>query len=193
VRQEPCMLNQISKYRQIVTLADGTRVLLRPLLPEDKKALIALFEPLGPEDLKWMRSDIRDSEVIASWVADLDYRKVLPLVAVVNDRIVGDATLHFRTGPARHLADVRIFLSKEFRRRGLGAAMLRALVDIARKCGLQQLVAEIVASQDKIIAAFEQLGFELRTTFPDYFMMPDGETHDMAVLILRLTQRRDEF
>jgi L-amino acid N-acyltransferase YncA len=140
-----------------------------------------------------MRSDIRDSEVIASWVADLDYRKVLPLVAVVNDRIVGDATLHFRTGPARHLADVRIFLSKEFRRRGLGAAMLRALVDIARKCGLQQLIAEIVASQDKIIAAFEQLGFELRTTFPDYFMMPDGETHDMAVLILRLTQRRDEF
>ncbi len=187
------MLNQIGKYRQIVTLADGTRVLLRPLLPEDKQALVALFEPLGQEDIKWMRSDIRSPELVSSWVDHLDYKKVLPLVAIVNDRIVGDATLHFRPGPARHIADVRIFLSREFRRRGLGAAMLRALIDVARKCGLQQLVAEIVASQDKVISAFEQLGFELRATFPDYFMMADGETHDVAVLILRLAQRRDEF
>jgi L-amino acid N-acyltransferase YncA len=75
----------------------------------------------------------------------------------------------------------------------LGTALLRAVIDVARKCGLQQLVAEVVADQVKAITAFQQLGFELRANYPDYFMMPDGETHDVAVLILRLTPKREEF
>jgi len=187
------MLDQITKYRQIVTLNDGTRVLFRPLMSEDKYALVALFEHVGPDDLKLMRNNVRDSDVVRSWVDNLDYHKVLPIVAVVNDRLVGDATLHFRTGPGRHIADIRIFLSKDFRRRGLGVALLRAAIDVARKCGLQQLVAEVVADQVKVINAFQSLGFELRANYPDYFMMPDGETHDVAVLILRLTTKREEF
>jgi len=105
------MLDQIVKYRQIVTLADGTRVLLRPLTREDREALIALFEPVGPDDYKLMRNDVRNKEIVGAWVDNLDYKRVLPLVAVVSNRIVGDATLHFRTGPGRHIADVRIFLS----------------------------------------------------------------------------------
>lgn len=187
------MLDQITKYRQIVTLADGTRVLLRPLMSEDRAALIALFEPVGPDDYKLMRNDVRNKELVGSWVDNLDYKKVLPVVALVSDRIVGDATLHFRTGPGRHIADVRIFLSKEFRRRGLGTAMLRALIEVARKCGLQLLVAEVVADQVKVINAFKNLGFEQRAVYPDYFMMPDGETHDVVVLMLPLIHKREEF
>ncbi|MEW5719069.1 MAG: GNAT family N-acetyltransferase [Chloroflexota bacterium] len=187
------MLDQIAKYRQIVTLADGTRVLFRPLVKEDKAALIALFEPIGPDDYKLMRNDVRNRELVGAWADNIDYKRVLPLVAVVNDRIVGDATLHFRTGPGRHVADMRIFLSKEFRRRGLGTAMLRAMLDVARKCGIQQLVAEVVADQVKVISAFKQLGFEQRATYPDYFMMPDGETHDVVVLILALGRKHEEF
>ncbi len=187
------MLDQIAKYRQVTTLADGTRILLRPLAAEDKNALIALFEAIGQEDLQLMRNDVRNRELVASWVERIDHKRVFPLVAVVNDRIVGDATLHFRDGPSRHVGDIRIFLSKEFRRRGLGTAMLRSLIDVARKSGLQQLVAEIVADQVKVINAFKELGFELRATYPDYFMMPDGETHDVAVVILCLAKKREEF
>jgi len=187
------MLDQINKFRQIITLADGTRVLLRPLTKDDKANLIALFEPTSDEDFKLMRNDVRNKELVGAWVDNLDYKRVLPIVAVVNERIVGDATLHFRAGPGRHLADVRIFLSKEFRKRGLGTAMLRTLIDIAKKLGLQQLVAEVVADQVKVITAFKDLGFEQRAIYPNYFMMPDGETHDVVVLILPLTKKRDEF
>lgn len=187
------MLDQINKFRQIVTLADGTRVLLRPLTKDDKASLVALFAHTSDDDFKLMRNDVRNQELVASWVDNLDYKRVLPIVAVVNERIVGDATLHFRGGPGRHLADVRIFLSKEFRKRGLGTLMLRTLIDIAKKLGLQQLVAEVVADQVKVITAFKDLGFEQRAVYPDYFMMPDGETHDVVVLILPLIKKRDEF
>lgn len=187
------MLDQIIKYRQIVMLSDGTRVLLRPLVKEDKPGLVTLFDHVGDDDLKLMRNDVRNKEMIGTWAEQVDYSKVVPLVAVVNDRIVGDATLHFRWGPGRHLADVRIFLAKDFRRRGLGVALLRGVIDVAKKMGLQQLVAEIVADQVKVINAFKELGFEQRAVYPDYFMMPDGETHDVAVLILPLASKRDMF
>lgn len=187
------MIEQIKKYRQITTLSDGARALLRPLTTEDKGALIALFEPIAPEDIRLMHSNVRDCELVASWVDQLDYAKILPLVAVVNGRIVGDATLRFHRGPERHIGTVRIFISKEFRRRGLGTAMLRALVDLGRKCGLRQIVAEVLASQVKTIKAFKEIGFELRATYPDYFMTPDGETHDVDMLMLSLTPRQEEF
>ncbi len=187
------MLDQIAKYRQVVILNDGKRILLRPLVKEDRDALIALFDPLGPEDLKFMHSNVRNRELVTSWVEHIEYKKTLPIVAVINDRVVGDATLAFRTGPGRHIADLRIFLSKEFRRCGLGSAMLRSLIDIARKIGMQLVVAEIVADQTKVINAFKQLGFEQRATFSDYFMMPDGETHDVAMMILSLASKKDEF
>lgn len=188
------MLDEIAKYRQIVTLADGSRALLRPLTRDDTAALLEFFTPISRDDLKLMRNDVTDRAMVASWTENLDYKKVLPIIAVVNDRVVGDATLHFRsTSPQRHIGDVRIFLNKEFRRRGLGTAILRSLIDLARKCGLQQLVAEIVADQLKVIHAFESLGFERRATYPDYFMMPDGETHDVAVLILTLGKKKEEF
>ncbi len=187
------MLDQIAKYRQVITLNDGKRVLLRPLAAQDRECLFALFNPIDDQDLNYMRNDVRNPQVVASWTEDLNYKRVLPLVAVINDRIVGDATLHFRSGPGRHIADVRIYLAKDFRRCGLGSAMLRAVVDIGRKVGLQQLVAEIVADQVKVTNAFKELGFEQRAVYPDYFMMPDGETHDVAILILPLRAKHEEF
>jgi L-amino acid N-acyltransferase YncA len=186
------MQDQIVKYRQVVTLCDGKRILLRPLVAEDKNALVTLFENAG-DDRLMMYNDVRDRTLVAGWADRIDYRKVLPLVAITNDRMVGDATLHFRSGPGRHIADIRIFLAKDYRRCGLGGAMLRTLIGMARRMGLQQLVAEIVADQVKVISAFKQLGFEQRALYPDYFMMPDGETCDVAVLVLSLKSRREEF
>ncbi len=187
------MLEEITKYRQVVTLADGTRVLLRPLTCEDKAGLVALFEPIADDDLRLMHSNVRDRARVEGWVEHLDYNQILPVVAVVNNRIVGDSTLRFHAGPERHIADLRIFISKEFRRRGVGTAMLRSVIDLARRCGLKLVVAEVLANQVKTINAFKQLGFEQRAIYPDYFMTPDGETHDVDVLMLSLMPKKEEF
>lgn len=187
------MLDHIAHFRQLGTLADGTRVLLRPLLQEDRKELQTFFNSVSPEDVQFMRSDVLDKDLVESWVDDLDYRQVLPLMAVVNDRFVGDATLHFRGGPYRHVAETRIFLLQEYRRRGLGTLMLKTLIDIARKGGVQFIMAQVVADQTRVIEAFHNLGFERKMILQDFYLMPDGDAHDVAVMVLSLKAKREDF
>jgi RimJ/RimL family protein N-acetyltransferase len=186
-------VEQLVTYRHLITLPDGLRVLLRPLVPRDRDALLALFGALPAEELQFFRSNVADSALVASWADDVNYARVFPLVAVVGDQLVGNSTLHLGKGYTRHVAEIRIFLAKEFRRRGIGAAMLKAQIEIARKLGLHQLVAEIVESQPKVIHGFERLGFERQCVLRDQFMTSDGETMDLVVLTRYLRQSSEEF
>lgn len=183
----------INSYRSLVTLKDGVRVLLRPMVSGDEQELINLFAPISNEDLRYLNHNVRDPAVVQGWCQTLNYHRVLPLVALVNERIVGEATLHFRDGPNRHVGELRIFMAKDFRRRGLGTKMLQTLIELARKQDLHTLVAKIVADQSKVIKAFKNLGFGQCAVFDDYFMLPDGDTRDVAVLILPLRPSVGEF
>jgi RimJ/RimL family protein N-acetyltransferase len=184
---------QLANYRKMKTLPDGSRLLLRPLSKEDEEALVDLFARASEEDLKYFRDDAADPAVVESWVDNLDLKRVYPLVAIVDDKIVGDATLHFRERYHRHLAWVRIFLDRAYRRRGIGTLMLRSLIEIARTVGLQQLYIEVVSTQHNVIKALLDQGFQHEVTLHDYFMTSSGETLDMAVLALKLIDKSGEF
>ncbi|MGW8251627.1 MAG: N-acetyltransferase family protein, partial [Anaerolineales bacterium] len=155
---------QTKNFRELITLKDGVSVLVRPMTPDDKQRLIELFTPIGDEDLRYLRDNVRDPSVIESWFEDLDYSHVLPLIALVKDRVVGQATLHFRKGPERHIGEVRIFLAKDFRMRGLGTKMINTLIELARRENLYLLVAEVVTNQPQVIKAFQKMGFDLCCT-----------------------------
>ena len=186
-------LEQLTTYRRLVTLNDGTRVLIRPLAPGDKEQLLKLFASAPREDLDYFRSDVGNPAIVAAWCDELDYRQVFPLVAVVNDQIIGDATLHIGSRYHRHIGRVRLYLDREYRRRGVGGLMLSGLIDIARKLGQQQLIAEVVTNQAQIIKAFQNLGFKEEFIYRDYFMTPQGETLDVALLVLRLVENPTTF
>nr|HID14378.1 GNAT family N-acetyltransferase [Anaerolineae bacterium] len=184
---------QLARYRKVKTLPGGARLLLRPLTKEDKQGLMDLFARASSEDLEYFRDDAGNPAVVESWVDNLDLKRVFPLVAVVDDRIVGDATLHFGEHYHRHLAWVRIFLDHAYRRQGIGTLMLRSLIEIAQRVGLQQLYAEIVTTQPQVIKAFGDLGFRHEVTLRDYFITGSGETLDMAIVVLRLVDHVGEF
>lgn len=185
--------DRIRTFRKLITLKDGARVLFRILAPPDADALVEFFQTANPRDLRYVRSDIQDRDTVAEWALNPDYGRVLPVVALVQDRIVGEATLHFDTGPHAHIAEIRIYLANDFRRRGLGVQMLETMFELARWRDAQIMEAQIVADQSKVIKAFKKLGFVQQGLLEDYFMMPDGETRDVAILFKRLRVQQDEF
>jgi L-amino acid N-acyltransferase YncA len=184
---------EIKNHRDVVTLKDGVRVLLRPMVTEDREHLAEFLNSVSEDDMRYMRHNVKDPAVLDDWCKNLNYEKSLPIVAVVKERLVGSATLHFFEGPKRHIAEVRMFLAKDFRQRGLGMKMLRALMDFARKQDIRILVAEVIAEKTKVVRAFEALGFVSKCTLEDYFMLPDGDSCDVVFLTMDLKPKSDEF
>jgi len=184
---------QTKNFREMVTLRDGTYVLLRPMNGDDEKRLLEFYSAVNDDDMRYFRHYVKDPSLIHNWSAQLDYSKVLPILALVKDHVVGSASLHFCDGPKRHIGEVRLFLSKDFRKRGLGMKMIKALIDLARKHGLGILQAEVVAEQTKVVKAFETLGFKSQAVLDDYFLFPDGDARDVVLMTMPLRTKTDEF
>jgi len=180
-------------YRQVVTLRDGARVLIRPLTRDDRQGLLDLFLPVPKDELRFMRHNVNDPAIVNDWIDNLDYDRVFPLIAIVGDRIVGEATLHFNNGTARHRGEVRIFLAKDCRRRGLGTKITQAIIDLAKRRSLYLLEVQTVRELSNDIKAMEKVGFEIKCTFEDYHMLPDGELRDIVHMILQLRPQEGEF
>jgi acetyltransferase len=184
---------QLKDFRELVTLRDGTYVLLRPMIPGDEGRLNEFYSAVSEIDLRFFRHRVKDAALIHEWSEQLDYARVLPLLALVKERVVGSVSLHFCEGPKRHVAEIRLFLGKDFRRRGLGTKMLRTLIDLSRKQGLAMLMVEIVADDVSAVKAFEALGFKPEATLQEAFLFPDGEAHDLVLLSMPLRAKTDEF
>jgi len=185
--------DQIKTFREMVTLKDGVHVLLRPMGTEDCSHLNELYLTASDDDVRYLRDNVKDTAVLQSWCDNLNYNRVLPVLALVKDRAVGGGSLHFGKGPKRHIGEVRLFLARDFRKRGLGMKIIRVLVEFAKRQGLALLVAEITADQPKVAHAFEQIGFKVRCTLEDYFMFPDGDYSDVIIMTMELKPRTEEF
>jgi GNAT superfamily N-acetyltransferase len=157
------------------------------MVKEDADKLYAFFSRVPREDRLFLRDDVSIRDVIDSWTQELDYRKVLPLVAEVGGNIVGDATLHRRTfGWTSHVGKVRLVIDKDYRGKGLGTVLIEELIDIAKKAGLEQLVAELISDQTGALSAFKRLGFEKEAVFFNYVKDQMGEEHNLVVMIKNL-------
>ena len=177
----------LTVYPKKVRLQSGTSVTIRPMVKEDADKLYAFFSRVPREDRLFLRDDVSIRDVIDSWTQELDYRKVLPLVAEVGGNIVGDATLHRRTfGWTSHVGKVRLVIDKDYRGKGLGTVLIDELIDIAKKAGLEQLVAELMSNQTGALSAFKRLGFEKEAVFFNYVKDQVGEERNLVVMIKNL-------
>jgi L-amino acid N-acyltransferase YncA len=179
---------RLDSYPKLLTLEDGTSVTIRPLERPDEPALLGFFQSVPEEERYWLREDVSDPEIIHRWLLDLNYDRVLPLVAERDGAIIADGTLHRRGFGARHLlGEVRLVVAPAYRSRGLGYAILTELMDIAQESGLDRIEAEIVAgAQSAAFEAIEQMGFEQAARLQGHLIGLDGERHDLALFVIDL-------
>jgi RimJ/RimL family protein N-acetyltransferase len=186
------MINYVA-YRKFATLKNGKRVMFRFLNDQDRDGLTQMFQEAPEEDTRFLKQDVRDANLVGSWIERLNYRKVLPLLAVdlENNHIIADATLHRGKHAAKHIGEIRIFVGRAFRNLGLGSLMLEEVLNLALQENLMWVKAEILAEHKKVVKAFRAKGFEQKAILDDYFIRKDGVTHDV-VLMIRPVVKRDE-
>ena len=175
-------------YPQTISLEDGTPVILRPLLKKDEPALLEYFGSLPPEDRLCLKEDVTDPKVIENWIYELDYDSVLPLIALYNGHIVGDATLHFNPiGWTRHQGEVRLTTSTRYQVRGLGTILVQSLIDIAARLGLEQIHIEIPPVLDKAFYLFEKMGFKEVANLKGFVKDLEGTESDLVLMVKYLS------
>jgi L-amino acid N-acyltransferase YncA len=179
----------VTTYPKNISLDDGTPVTLRPMLKADEAALLEYFGSLPPEDRLCLKDDVTDPKVIENWIYELDYDNLLPLIALHNGSVVGDATLHFNPiGWTRHQAEVRLTTSTRFRVRGLGTILLQDLIDIATHLGLEQISIEIPPVLDKAFYLFEKLGFKEVAKLQGFVKDLEGTESDLVLMVKYLKE-----
>ena len=162
--------------------------------PVSARALDELAEVLtdcvaGGASVNFMSSFSQDEaraffDKVASGVASGD---IVLLAAILGGRIVGTVQLGLDTPPnQRHRADVKkMLVHRSARGRGIGAALMAAIEEEARRRGRWLLVLDTVPGESGH-RLYLQAGWQQSGAVPDYAMFPDGRLCDTAIMWKRL-------
>jgi len=155
---------------------------LRPMRAEDQSELAALFSRIPVDERQLFKDDVTRSAVIQGWIRNLDYSNVLPLLVLDGPRVVADATMHRdRRGWSRHVAELRVAMDPEYRRRGLARMLVREFMSLAPDIGIAILNAAVLDVQKNARRFFESVGFLHMATFPQNAIDLAGAVHDVLV------------
>jgi GNAT superfamily N-acetyltransferase len=177
----------LESYPKIVTLKSGLAITLRPLVTTDYKALSTFFKALPEEDLLFLKERISDPKVIRRWCNKIDPGQTLSLLAMVDKKVVGMASLTQDLGGwKRHIGRLNVHTLPEFRGKGIGRSLINEIIDIARQSGLMMLEAEFFDKQQAAVKMFGLLGFSNMLRLPDYVKDMQAIMHDYILMGMKL-------
>lgn len=137
-----------------ITLADGVRVLLRPVRPADAAAISALFQGLSERSV-WLRFFTLCPRLdrVVGWATEAHHDRRLGVVAIAADtgRLIAHAGLE-RDPRQPDRAEFALVIADPYQGRGLGGVLLGRLVEAARRVGIRWLTAEVLANNHRMLS-----------------------------------------
>jgi GNAT superfamily N-acetyltransferase len=177
----------LDDYPKELELKAALKCTLRPLEATDEMAFHEFFLAVPTEERMFIKHRVTDPSVIHDWCQNIDLGRNLPLLAVVDGRILAAATLHQQLGGwKRHIGRVSVMVHPQFRGRGLAKALVREIIDLSRQLGLEKVEAEFIGEQTAAMRMFGLIGFLPLFRLSDYVKDQQGITHDYFLLGLDL-------
>ena len=111
----------------------------------------------------------------------------LLMIGLLDGEYVGNCSL-MGNGAMRyqHRASMGIALYQKYTGLGIGKVMIENLLTIAKEKGLEQIELEVVADNERAIALYKKLGFQIYGTFPDNMKYKDGTYADAYWMMKKL-------
>ncbi len=159
-----------------VTLADGTALVLRPLLPEDHDEVAAA---LRHQPQEWIYSRFfsggMPSNAIIDYLVNVDYVSHFAWVIATAETLQGVGIARYiRRRDDRSVAEVAFGVSDDWRGRGLATLLLGALGAAATHAGIDRFQAETLNENRSMQRVLKKAGAHwsfgdagvMTTTFP---------------------------
>ncbi len=147
-------------------LKDGTKVLLRPIRPEDEPLWLELLSSCSRDSIySRFRYDFYfDSHDVASQFCFIDYDREIAIVAEVEEkgkkRLIGVGRLI--ADPDVEIMEYAVLITDLWQQKELGYILTEYCQKIAINRGIKKLVAETTKENKPMIAVFRKLNFKIR-------------------------------
>ena len=160
-----------------------TNIHIRRATPDDAEALQRLFDfprvLWGTLQVPFMSVESRRKRLTD--VAEGTY----PLAAVIDGQVIGQLTLHTTQSSSprrRHAGAFGMAVRDDFHGRGVGTALMVALIELADNwLNLHRLELEVFVDNEAAIHLYQKFGFVIEGRLVD-FAFRDGEYADVFVM-----------
>jgi len=153
-------------YSSIETLRDGREAVIRALRPDDREGLLSAVRHISDQALYrrffGIKREFSASEI--DFFLNIDFRNHVALVAVMRD---GETSLI--VGGGRYIvsspgvAELAFAVVDSYQGLGLGSALIRHLIALARDAGLTEFEADVLADNSAMLAVFRKSGLRMET------------------------------
>jgi len=144
------------EYEQEVTLHDGRRVLIRPILPSDAPELGEAIKTADADTLhrRFLGAPPRVTPALLAHLTVVDYVRRFALVAI--DTVTGRGVAVARYESAGEgVAEIAVAVRPAWRRAGLGTALILSLARAAAERGIHAFSASYLADNRPVAALVE--------------------------------------
>jgi acetyltransferase len=153
------------------TLRDGTRVVIRPIRPEDRQIEKDFVRNLSDES-RYFRffNALRDlSETALTRFTQVDYDREMALIAVIceNGRETEIGVARYAINPDGRSCEFAIVVADAWQRKGIGSKLIHSLMDAARSRGLETMEGWVLAGNTRMLALMDGLGFTIDASASD--------------------------
>jgi RimJ/RimL family protein N-acetyltransferase len=143
-----------------VTLRDGTRILIRPVRPEDREALRESFNRLSAESRyrRFLAPMAHLTESQLTYLTQVDHHDHEALVALTEEDGEGLGIARFVRLADRDAAEVAVAVADHVHGKGLGTVLLAHLLARARQEGVERFTATVLAGNRASVEVLSALG-----------------------------------
>jgi len=166
-------------------LKNGKEVTLRFRRINDVNNLFLMFSSMSEKALEWSMAPYTKDR-IEGWMNDLP--NLIPLVSEYQGKIVGHAVIHkFPHERRKGTGELAVYLHDDFQNVGLGTAMTKRLLKLAKKEKMHRIELSVVAENKIALHLYEKCGFQIEGVSKDDFYGRDGKYHDVINMGLILS------
>ena len=166
-----------------VTLKDGRRVEVRHLEMADKDRVVAHYSSLSPEVLRWALPPY-DRARVERFFSSPD--QLIGVVGLADGKVIGHLHIFRFVSRMSHVGELILYLNQEYLNVGLGAAMMRAGLELAKVKGLRRVQLSVIDGNKGAIHLYEKFGFKNEGERKDAYLGEDGTYHaavEMGIIL----------
>jgi RimJ/RimL family protein N-acetyltransferase len=158
-------------------LKNGKEVTLRLRRIDDADSLFRMFSSMSEKVLEWSMAPYT-MDVIERWMNDIP--NLIPLVSEYQGKIIGQAVIHkFPHQRRKGIGDLSVYLHDDFQNVGLGTAMTKRILKLAKKEKMHRIELSVIAENKIALRLYEKCGFQTEGISKDGFYGRDGKYHDV--------------